>query len=78
MKKNQVIKWALLTALVLWGTVSFLIVIGEESPTTPLPFVTFFFMKLGGMASLYFTARIGVRLHKFGLLPDLSKYITEE
>lgn len=80
MKKSQFIKWALLIALSVWGMFSFLVVIGEDSPSNPLPLVQFFFMKIGGMASLYFTIRLGIRLHEMGLLPDVSKFVnvTEE
>lgn len=80
MKKSQFIRWALFIALSFWGMFSFLVVIGDESPSNPLPFVQFLFMKIGGMASLYLTVRLGIRLHDMGLLPDVSKYLdlTEE
>lgn len=75
MKKLQFIKWALFIALSVWGAFSFLVIIGEDTPTNPLPLAQFIFMKIGGIASLYFTARLGIRLHDMGLLPDVSKYI---
>lgn len=78
MKKSQFIKWALFIALSVWGMFSFLVVIGDDSPYNPLPLVQFFLMKIGGLASLYFTVCLGIRLYDMGLLPDgVSQFIDE-
>lgn len=78
MKKTKILKWALLLALSTWGCFSFLVLIGEVDPQSPMNLVQFMFMKFGALASLTVTVWGGERLHKAGCLPDLSKLIEEE
>lgn len=78
MKKTNILKWALLIALSVWGCFSFIVLICDEDPQNPMRIIPFMFMKFGALASLTVTIWGGERLHKAGCLPDLSKLIEEE
>ena len=40
-KKNDIAKWAILVLLLTWGTISFIVVMGEESSDNPMGFGLF-------------------------------------
>lgn len=71
-------KYALLAAIIGVGMMAFIVLIGEESPDSPLTFGQFFLMKAGAMGILYALYRIGKLLLEKGLLPDsFIKYMNE-
>lgn len=78
MKQTKILKWAIFLSLEIWGSFSFIVLIGEEDPQNQLNVVQFIFMKFGAFASMAVTVWGGKRLYKAGYLPDLLKLIEEE
>ena len=69
-KKNDIAKWAILVLLLTWGTISFIVVMGEESSDNPMGFGLFMTYKFFAICSLILCVKTTAYLHKIGWLPD--------
>lgn len=72
-KKNKKVQWAILTALLAWGMLSFIVLAGEENPQKPLSLLDFFLIKLGAFSSLAACYCVGRVLNRAGYLPEISE-----
>ena len=70
---TKVRQWTILTMLFLWGLVSFLFLISEETPGTPIPIGKFIIFKGLALASLVSCVLVGRWLHRKGILPDVKE-----
>lgn len=71
--KKKIIQWSILTALFVWGCLSFIVMAGEEDPTRPAMSLTHFFaLKAGGALSLYLCYILAKWLNKKGFIPEVS------
>lgn len=73
MRRNKKMKWAILSALFVWGLLSFVLLAGEEDPQNPLSLQNFFLIKLGALASLAACCCVGKLLNRAGYLPETSE-----
>ncbi|MFR5894432.1 MAG: hypothetical protein ACLUGY_08480 [Phocaeicola massiliensis] len=71
MKTNRIniAKWAILSILVAWAAISFIVIIGEESPNNPIGIGAFMLYKFFAVCSLILCGITASRLHKKGWLP---------
>lgn len=67
-----------LQLLGIWGILSILICAGEDTPGQPMSDALFFGSKTIGIASLYLCFKVGQRLNRKGLLPDVEEEENEE
>lgn len=72
MRKKKIIQWSIMTALCVWGFIAFMILAGEESPTSNLTLGQFLFIKIGALGHLALCIIIGKWLNKKGLLPEMK------
>lgn len=67
-----------MTALYLWGSFSFLILVGDEAPDSPYTFGQFMLIKLAAVINLVGCFKGGKWLYKKGLLPRELDEITKD
>lgn len=67
---NEFLKSILFYFIAAVGFVLFLLVVGEESPDSPMTVWEFFLWKAGAVAGLYLLYALGKRLYKAGLMPQ--------
>lgn len=72
MKNNKYVQWTLLSALMIWGMFSFMILAGDEKTNEPLTLLNFFLIKFGAFASLALCCLVGRLLYKARLLPEID------
>ena len=70
--KTKTFKWSVMTVLMLWGFISFIVVAGDEDPENPMPLIQFFVVKMIGMLSLAACFMTGKLLDKKGWLPEMD------
>lgn len=73
MKRNKKMQWAILSALFVWGLLSFILLAGEEDPQRPLSLQDFFLIKFGALTSLAACCYVGKLLNRAGYLPEISE-----
>lgn len=79
MQFSEIGKWVLFFALCSIGTISFMILAGEEDPYDPMPLGTFFLYKFGALGVIGLCIYIGKKLYAAGMLPKrIIKEIEEE
>lgn len=73
MKANKIIQWIILSLLMTWGLLSFMVLAGDEDPTRPAMSLTkFFALKAGSALSLYLCYVLAKWLNKKGFIPEVS------
>ena len=75
---KQVGQWSLLTILIIWGMLAFIVRAGEDNPEMPMSRTQFILVKEGALVNISAVGRRAKRCNKRGWLPDLEKLLTEE
>ncbi len=75
---KQVGQWSLLTILIIWGMLAFIVLAGEDNPEMPMSLTQFILLKAGALVNISAVGIIAKRCNKRGWLPDLEKLLTEE
>lgn len=75
---KKIAQWALLSALCVIGTISFMILASDEDPMNPMPIAQFFVLKMAALGVIALCVWIGKRLHRKGYLPEYINTVTEE
>lgn len=75
---KKIAQWALLSALCFIGTISFMILAGDEDPMNPIPFGRLLITKALAMAVLAVCVLCGKWLKKKGYLPEYINPIREK
>jgi hypothetical protein len=80
MKKTiaEYAKWACFSILLCVGGFAFMVLLGDENPTSPMPFSRWMLLKATAGVILYLCVRVGRWLHMAGRLPGYLDRITEE
>ena len=80
MKTNRtnIARWIILSALITWATISFIVIIGVESPNNPIGIGSFMLYKFFAMCSLILCGITASRLHKKGWLPKWVDELNNE
>ena len=76
---SELLKNILFYSIMAIGFALFMIVVGEESPDSPMTLGEFFLWKFGALAGLYLLFMLGKRLFKAGLMAsDLYDELNRE
>lgn len=70
--KKKIIQWGLMTVLGFWGTLSFMVLAGEEAPDVCMSLGDFFQIKALALTSFAGCILCGKWLYKKGLLPEIN------
>lgn len=76
--KSEIFKWAILSALLMIGTIAFMVLAGEDDPMKPLPLSRWLLMKAVAGLVLYACYIFGRILYRLGLLPEYVDRMANE
>nr|UVY13342.1 MAG: hypothetical protein [Bacteriophage sp.] len=70
--KKKIIQWGLMTVLGFWGTLSFMVLAGEEAPDVCMSLGDFILIKSLALTSFAGCILCWKWLYKKGLLPEIN------
>lgn len=71
-------KWVILAILIVWGSISFLFLCGDDNPDSPMSTGRFLLVKAIAMASLCLAWKVGSKAEDLGFLPDSWTHIADK